>query len=48
MISGSHLPKPEGEKHSSDLVDPYVKIEVFGVKDDSYEFKTNPVSDNGM
>lgn len=47
MISGSHLPKPEGEQNTSDLVDPYVKVDVFGVKDDGYEFKTAPVTDNG-
>ena len=47
MLSASHLPKPEGERNTSDLVDPYVKLEMFGVKDDCSEHKTTPITDNG-
>lgn len=47
ILSGTHLPKPEGEQDTSDLVDPYVKLEVFGVKEDCCEYKTQSVNDNG-
>lgn len=47
VLSGTHLPKPEGERDTSDLVDPYVKLEVYGVKEDCTEFKTAAVTDNG-
>jgi len=48
ILSGTHLPKPEGEQDTSDLVDPYVKLEVFGVKEDCCEYKTQSVNDNGL
>ncbi|KAF6038588.1 PLCD3 [Bugula neritina] len=48
ILSGAHLPKPEGEENSSDLVDPYVKLEVYGVKEDCAEFKTAAITDNGL
>ncbi|XP_067931540.1 1-phosphatidylinositol 4,5-bisphosphate phosphodiesterase delta-1-like [Watersipora subatra] len=48
VLSGSHLPKPEGDQNTSDLVDPYVKLEIFGVKEDCCEFKTAAITDNGL
>ena len=44
MISGQNLPKPGGAK---EIIDPYVKIELFGVNEDKMVFKTKTVSDNG-
>ncbi len=44
MISAQNLPKPGGAK---EIIDPYVKIELFGVHDDKKVFKTKVVNDNG-
>lgn len=52
IISGHHIPKPEGSK---DIVDPYVKIRIRGHEDDEKEGKekinkgrTKPVKNNGF
>ncbi len=45
MISGQNLPKP-GDK-SGEIVDPYVVLQITGVKEDRKEFKTKVVKDNG-
>ena len=46
IISGYQLPKKKGDKTKS-ILDPYVKIEIFGVKADYQELKTEVVKNNG-
>ena len=45
VISGQNLPKPGDIK--GEIVDPYVVLQVAGVKEDKKEFKTKVVKDNG-
>jgi len=45
VISGQNLPKPGDIK--GEIVDPYVVLQVAGVKEDRREFKTKVVKDNG-
>ena len=52
IVSGQHIPKPEG---SSDIIDPYVKVRLRGHVDDERngddkinKGKTQPVSNNGF
>ena len=47
MISGQQLPKPGGSK-KGEVIDPYVKIQIGGVGEDSQVVKTKSVDDNGV
>lgn len=47
MISGHHLPKPEGGSKTGEIIDPYVVIQLVGVPEDRRQVKTKPVNDNG-
>ena len=46
IISGQHIPKPNQSKDGK-VVDPYVKVKVYGHTCDKYTFKTNFVKNNG-
>uniref|UniRef100_A0A8C5HPM9 Phosphoinositide phospholipase C n=1 Tax=Gouania willdenowi TaxID=441366 RepID=A0A8C5HPM9_GOUWI len=46
VISGQQLPKVTKKKSS--IVDPIVKVEVYGVQDDVAEKETNPIDNNGF
>lgn len=47
VISGQNLPKPGGSAHG-EVIDPYVKVNVFGVGSDASESKTRVIRDNGF
>lgn len=47
VISGQHLPKPEGEG-LSDILDPYVKVKIIGHPIDKRKKQTHVVNDNGL
>jgi len=47
VISGQHLPKPEGGSKTGEIIDPYVVIQMVGVPEDRHQVKTKPVNDNG-
>jgi len=47
IISGYQLPKKKGDKAKA-ILDPYVKIEIFGVKADYQEKKTEVIKNNGF
>jgi hypothetical protein len=46
IISGQQIPKP-GRAKEGELVDPYVRLKVFGHPSDSNSFKTKFVKNNG-
>ncbi|XP_070570895.1 1-phosphatidylinositol 4,5-bisphosphate phosphodiesterase delta-4-like isoform X2 [Ptychodera flava] len=45
IISGQQLPKPPGSK---EIIDPYVKVSVYGVPADCKDAKTRIIDDNGF
>jgi hypothetical protein len=47
VISGQNLPKPGGAS-KGEVIDPYVKVNLFGVGSDASECKTRVVRDNGF
>jgi len=47
IISGQHIPKP-GQAKDGEVVDPYVKVKIYGHPSDKYTFTTNYVQNNGM
>jgi phosphatidylinositol phospholipase C delta len=47
IISGQHIPK-HGNTFEGKIIDPYVKLRVYGHSADWYEFTTNVVKNNGM
>lgn len=47
VVSGQHLPKPEGGSKTGEIIDPYVVIEIVGIPEDKQEAKTKAVDDNG-
>ncbi|XP_034242163.1 1-phosphatidylinositol 4,5-bisphosphate phosphodiesterase delta-4-like [Thrips palmi] len=47
VISGQHLPKPEGEG-LSDILDPYVKVMIIGHPMDMRKKQTPVIHDNGL
>jgi hypothetical protein len=47
VISGQNLPKPGGATRG-EVIDPYVKVNLFGVGSDASECKTRVVQDNGF
>lgn len=47
IISGQQLPKPRDGAARSDIVDPYVTVEVFGIPSDCDEERTKTVQHNG-
>ncbi|XP_019636188.1 PREDICTED: 1-phosphatidylinositol 4,5-bisphosphate phosphodiesterase delta-4-like [Branchiostoma belcheri] len=48
VISGYQLPTPEGEGSGGSAVDPYVKVQVYGVPGDCAEDETEVVKNNGF
>lgn len=46
VISGQQLPKVNETKEKS-IVDPFVKVEIFGVRPDTTRQETNYVENNG-
>ena len=46
IISGYQLPKKKGDKLKA-ILDPYVKIDVIGVSDDTKSEKTETIHNNG-
>ena len=46
IISGQHIPKP-GNTSLGDVIDPYVKVKIYGHPADEANFKTKPVRNNG-
>jgi hypothetical protein len=46
IISGQQLPKPKGAK-KGEVIDPYVKVEIFGVPADHKALATKHIDDNG-
>ncbi|XP_066303079.1 1-phosphatidylinositol 4,5-bisphosphate phosphodiesterase delta-1-like isoform X1 [Branchiostoma lanceolatum] len=48
VISGFQLPTPEGEGSGGSAVDPYVKVQVYGVPADCAEEGTEVVKNNGF
>ncbi|CAL1597030.1 unnamed protein product [Knipowitschia caucasica] len=47
IISGQQLPKINKEKHKS-IVDPLVKVEIYGVPDDNASKETHHIDNNGF
>lgn len=47
VLSGSQLPKPRGVTQG-EIIDPFVKIAVWGESQDDRELKTHSISDNGF
>ncbi|XP_052126651.1 1-phosphatidylinositol 4,5-bisphosphate phosphodiesterase zeta-1 [Frankliniella occidentalis] len=47
VISGQHLPKPEGEG-LTDILDPYVKVKIIGHPMDKRKRQTHVINDNGF
>ncbi|XP_054156310.1 1-phosphatidylinositol 4,5-bisphosphate phosphodiesterase delta-4-like [Oppia nitens] len=47
IISGQHIPKP-GKGFEGEIIDPYVKLRVYGHSADKFVYKTQPVKNNGF
>lgn len=47
IISGQHIPKP-GNTLVGEVIDPYVKVKVYGHSADKFECRTEAVRNNGM
>ncbi|KAF6025334.1 hypothetical protein EB796_016361 [Bugula neritina] len=48
VISGHRFPKPLGSTTKSSIIDPYVLIEMFGIRADCANFRTKTVPGNGQ
>lgn len=46
IISGYQFPKPNDSK-KGEIIDPFIKIEIHGVKDDTQQCKTSVKTNNG-
>lgn len=46
VISGSQLPKKKSD--SADIIDPYIKVQIYGLQVDCAEKKTPTVKNNGF
>ena len=46
IISGQHIPRA-GKSLEGDVIDPYVKVKVYGHQADKFEYKTKAVRNNG-
>ena len=46
VISGYQIPKPRDSK-KGEVIDPFLKIEVYGVKSDTQNVKTSVIDNNG-
>lgn len=44
MICGQYLPRPEP---GSDIVDPYITLEIYGIPVDECKARTRPIRNNG-
>ncbi|BFZ04244.1 hypothetical protein BsWGS_07283 [Bradybaena similaris] len=47
IISGYQIPKPN-DSTKGEVIDPFIKIEVFGVPSDAAECRTKVIEDNGL
>ena len=47
VIDGQQLPKPN-QKSKGEVIDPYVIVDVVGVDEDTTQFKTKTIKDNGF
>ena len=47
IFSAQQLPKPKGQQ-KGEIIDPYVKVEVYGVPDDTTKAQTSVVRNNGF
>ena len=48
VISAQYLPKPSTSGlASTDIIDPHVVLQMYGLKEDQREFQTKTVDDNG-
>ncbi|OQV20118.1 Inactive phospholipase C-like protein 2 [Hypsibius exemplaris] len=48
IISAINLPKPTGAATKGDVIDPFAKLEVYGIPSDCCEFRTKTVLNNGV
>ena len=47
MISAVNLPKPNGAATKGDVIDPFVKLELFGTATDCADFRTRTIANSG-
>lgn len=47
VISGYQLPKPVNHKEAS-VLDPFVKINIYGIPDDIQKHRTKTIDDKGI
>lgn len=47
LISGQQLPKP-GSDSSGEIIDPYISLTMIGIPEDTKEYRTATVNDNGF
>ena len=47
LISAQQLPKPEGSVSKIDTVDPYIVVRIIGIPQDSHEYRTYAVKNDG-
>ncbi|XP_063685577.1 1-phosphatidylinositol 4,5-bisphosphate phosphodiesterase eta-2-like isoform X3 [Bolinopsis microptera] len=48
LISAQQLPKPEGSVSKIDTVDPYIVVRIIGIPQDSHEYRTYAVKNDGF
>eukprot|EP01147_Barroeca_monosierra_P010231 gene10230-2387_t len=51
IISGQHLPKPKRNDHDhagGEIIDPYVRVTIHGIRGDNKQSKSSVVNDNGF
>ena len=46
IISGHQIPKPN-DSLKGEIIDPFVKIDIFGVPSDQADYKTKVIENNG-
>ncbi|CAL1547805.1 unnamed protein product [Lymnaea stagnalis] len=47
IISGFQIPKPK-DSTKGEIIDPFIKVEVYGVPSDQAEYKTKVIENNGF
>jgi hypothetical protein len=48
LISGQHLPKESNSLDDTDIVDPYVRVNTYGIACDHSEHRTPSIRNNGL
>ena len=48
LLSAQNLPKPEGARKDSEIIDPYVNIHVLGIQEDCCKVHSRVINDNGQ